>query len=322
VTESNAHRRALARLITGIESGDAAALAMIRAAGTQTYAAHRVGVTGPPGAGKSTLVNAMALHWRARGQTVAILSIDPSSPLTGGAILGDRIRMRELSGDTGVFIRSMASRGLSGGVASATADIVIALERHGFDRIVIETVGAGQSEVDIARLADTVLLVEAPGMGDDIQAIKAGIIEIADVIVVNKADKPDAAQTVAALRAALDLAVGPVGHHGPGSAVPETPSADWGVPVLATVAAERTGVEAVCDALDAHRLHLRDSPAGAARRQVRARLETLARLREAAYVRALQILGEPALNALVEAVARGVHPGPLIDQLLSDTAEK
>ena len=179
-------RRALARALTRIEGGAPLDTPVGRGR------AHIIGLTGAPGAGKSSLATALTLGWRAGGRTVAILSIDPSSPLTGGAILGDRIRMRALAGDPGVFIRSMASRGAAGAIAAAASDAVTLLSAAGFDIVLIETVGAGQSEIAITRLAHSVVLVEAPGMGDDIQAIKAGIIEIADVIVVNKADRPEA----------------------------------------------------------------------------------------------------------------------------------
>src|SRR4029077_17317416 len=169
--------------------------------------AHIIGVTGAPGTGKSSLVSTLARHYRSSGLTIGIVAVDPTSPFTGGAILGDRIRMRDLAGDPGIFIRSMASRGSLGGLARASADLVRALDAAGFDRILIETVGAGQTEVDIARAAQTTVVVEAPGLGDDVQAIKAGLLEVADVLVVNKADLPGADAAVRALRASLDLAL-------------------------------------------------------------------------------------------------------------------
>ena len=164
-----------------------------------------IGVTGAPGTGKSTLVNEMTKRYRAQGKTVGILAVDPTSPFTGGALLGDRIRMRDLSGDSGVFIRSMATRGSLGGLARATRDAIRVLDAGGFDLILVETVGAGQNEVDIVRAADTTVVVEAPGMGDEVQAIKAGILEIADVLVVNKADRQGVNHTVQALRMMLEL---------------------------------------------------------------------------------------------------------------------
>jgi LAO/AO transport system kinase len=198
-------RRALARLITQIENGAASASEALAALFSHTGSAHLVGVTGAPGTGKSSLVNRLALALRKQERTVAILAVDPTSPFTGGAILGDRIRMRDLAGDPGVFIRSMASRGSLGGLAHASADVIKVLDAAGFGVVLVETVGAGQAEVDIARHTQTVIVVEAPGFGDDVQAIKAGILEIADVLVVNKADDPRARNTERALRMMLDL---------------------------------------------------------------------------------------------------------------------
>ncbi len=208
------NRRQLSRLLTRAENGQADA--EIAAIYPHTGQAHIIGVTGAPGTGKSTLVNALTKQYRSQQRTVAIVAVDPTSPFTGGAILGDRIRMRELSGDVGVFVRSMATRGSLGGLARATGDLVCVFDAAGFDVILIETVGAGQSEVDIARLAQTTLVVEAPGLGDDVQAIKAGILEIADILVVNKADRPGVDNTVRALRAMLDLGhrVERISHHG------------------------------------------------------------------------------------------------------------
>ncbi|MCK4962023.1 MAG: methylmalonyl Co-A mutase-associated GTPase MeaB, partial [Anaerolineales bacterium] len=206
-------RLALARLLTQIENEELVGLDCLSDLYPHTGRAHLVGVTGAPGTGKSTLVNRLVLHMRsvAEGKetepaTVAVVAVDPSSPFSGGAILGDRIRMRDLAGDPGVFIRSMASRGALGGLARATAGMVQALDAVGFDIILIETVGAGQAEVDIARTAHTTVVVSAPSMGDEIQAIKAGILEIADILVVNKADIPGADNTLRFLRATLQMA--------------------------------------------------------------------------------------------------------------------
>ncbi|MFN3373348.1 MAG: methylmalonyl Co-A mutase-associated GTPase MeaB, partial [Chloroflexus sp.] len=198
----NGERRALARAISLVEQGGPVARAVMAAA--YPYAqAHRVGITGPPGAGKSTLVTSLAQEWRRRGVSVGIVAVDPSSLFSGGAVLGDRIRMQALGGDPGVFIRSMASRGRMGGLARATADAVTLIAAAGFPIVIIETVGAGQDEVDIAQTADTTIVVEVPGMGDDVQSIKAGMLEIADIFVVNKADRPGVDQTVRQLRTML-----------------------------------------------------------------------------------------------------------------------
>ncbi len=205
------NRLALARLLTQIENGSLEGQAALSELFPRTGRAHLIGVTGAPGTGKSTLVNQLARHYRrdadeSARKRVGIVAVDPSSPFTGGAILGDRVRMQDLAGDPGVFIRSMASRGSLGGLASATAGIVQALDAAGYELILIETVGAGQAEVDIARLAHTTIVIEAPGLGDDIQAIKAGIMEIADLLVINKADRPGVDATERALRSNLQLA--------------------------------------------------------------------------------------------------------------------
>ncbi|HEY3342254.1 MAG TPA: methylmalonyl Co-A mutase-associated GTPase MeaB, partial [Anaerolineae bacterium] len=207
-------RRELARLITRIENGEPGAQTALDALYARSGHARVIGITGAPGSGKSTLVAEIsrALRAKANPPRLGIIAVDPSSPFSGGAILGDRIRMRDLFGDPGVFIRSMASRGALGGIASATADVVTALDASGFDIIIIETVGSGQLEVDVARIAETVIVVEAPGAGDDVQAVKAGILEIADIVVVNKSDREGVAQTMSALRSALDLAI-PAPHH-------------------------------------------------------------------------------------------------------------
>lgn len=300
-------RRALARALTRIENGEAAGQDAVRAAWARTGRAHRVGVTGAPGSGKSTLVSVLARAWRSSGRSVAILSIDPSSPFTGGAILGDRIRMRELSGDPGVFIRSMASRGAAGGLASAAADAVALLDAHGFDLVVVETVGAGQSEVDVVRLADSVVVVEAPGMGDDVQAIKAGILEIADVLVVNKSDRPGAQKTIAALQAALDLAPQSHGHHGVAVSSEERVHArdGWSTPVLATAATTGAGVSALIDVLKLHHEWLQQSGEAELRRMRRAGHEVLARLREQLMQRALQVVSTEIIAELQASVASG-----------------
>ena len=274
-------RLALARLLTLVENNTPEGRDSLDELFPHAGKAHLVGVTGSPGSGKSTLVNQIALHFRRMDQPkrVAIVAVDPSSPFTGGAVLGDRVRMRDLSGDTGVFIRSMAARGSLGGLAQATAGVVQVFDAAGFELVLIETVGAGQAEVDIARLAHTTLVVEAPGMGDEIQAIKAGILEIADILVINKADHPGADNTERALKSMLDLAH-PVEkvfrHHGQAMTVSAPEAAHdpalWIPPIVRTVATEGTGVSGLVDSISAHAEHLRRS--GDWSKRERARLET------------------------------------------------
>ncbi|MHB8495773.1 MAG: methylmalonyl Co-A mutase-associated GTPase MeaB, partial [Casimicrobiaceae bacterium] len=201
--------RAIARLLTRAESGTAEARVTLDAMYAHAGRAHVVGITGVPGSGKSTLVARLAAAVRMDGRRIAIVAVDPSSPYSGGAILGDRIRMGELAGDPGVYVRSMATRGALGGLARGTLEAVDVLDAAGFDIVMIETVGVGQDEVDVARAAHTTVVVSAPGLGDDIQAIKAGILEIADIHVVSKCDRPDANRTIADLKNMLALGLGP-----------------------------------------------------------------------------------------------------------------
>ena len=270
-----------------------------------------VGVTGSPGTGKSTLVSELAKAYRRAGQTVGIVAVDPTSPFTGGAILGDRIRMRDLAGDPGVFIRSMATRGSLGGLARATADVVQILDAAGYDIILVETVGAGQSEVDIARTADTTVVVEAPGLGDEVQAIKAGILEIADVLVVNKADREGATNTVRALQAMLDLGAAPrrALHHGVTLAVgvpiphsaPSEPA--WRPPILQTVALESKGVAEVVEAIARHQAYLAESGEAQTRRRRHIESELLAILRETLLRRLMGSVSPADVSQMVERVA-------------------
>jgi LAO/AO transport system kinase len=225
--------RAVARALTWVENGTEEGAALLRALGGRARAAHRVGVTGPPGAGKSTLVSALAGLWRAAGRKVGILAVDPSSPFTGGALLGDRIRMGAHAGDPSVFIRSLATRGALGGLAPGVDDAADVLEVAGFDPVVVETVGVGQGEVEIAKAADTTVVVLAPGAGDEIQGMKAGLLEVADLIVVNQADREGAHRLLASLEAALGL------------------SARKAPPILRTVATTGAGVDDLRERIDA-----------------------------------------------------------------------
>ena len=270
-------RLALARAISRVEDDAEDAALIVQAAFAHTGKAHLVGITGAPGTGKSTLVSALVESYRASGLTVGVLAVDPTSPFSGGALLGDRVRMTRHSGDAGVFIRSMATRRGMGGLAKASADAMLLLDAAGFDRILVETVGAGQAEIEIASVADTVVVVEAPGMGDEVQAIKAGLLEIADIFAVNKADRKGAARTIAALEMMLETgsaAAQTILHHGQrmetGAAASETEAAGgWSIPVLKTVAISGGGVDQLRDALEGHRAWLGESGTLAARERKR-----------------------------------------------------
>ena len=281
-------RRALARLISFVEDDGPQAHRALALLHPHSGHAHIIGVTGAPGTGKSTLVNELAKGLRAQGRTVGIVAVDPTSPFTGGALLGDRVRMRDLAGDPGIFIRSMATRGSLGGLAQATGDVVKVLDAVGFAVVLVETVGVGQAEVDIARTAHTTVVVEAPGLGDEVQALKAGLLEIADLLVVNKADRPGAAQTARALEAMLDL-----GRSDNG----------WRPPVLQTVALDGTGVDAALEAIAAHRAYLQESGQWARRERERARADLLRVLERELLHRLRARAGEDVLEHWVERVA-------------------
>lgn len=297
------NRRALAQALTLVETGGPQARALLGALFAHTGRAHIIGVTGAPGAGKSTLVAALAAHWRRAGRTVGIIAVDPTSPFTRGAILGDRIRMQALSGDPGVFIRSMASRGRLGGIARATGDAVALLDAAGYDVVLVETVGAGQGEVEIAAAAHTTIVIEIPGAGDDIQAIKAGILEIADLLVVNKADRDGAEQTVRQLRAMLSLA--------------DLPANGWTPPVIAAVATRGEGIEAIAAATEQHLAYLRESGRCTAREQERAARELRLILQETALERVRARVSSSEWDMVIEQiVARALDPYAAADHLL------
>jgi len=330
VLEGN--RLSISRLLTQVENNSPESRAVLAELFPHTGKAHLIGMTGAPGTGKSSLVNQLALHYRkSQDQKVAIVAVDPSSPFTGGAVLGDRVRMRDLSGDDGVFIRSMASRGSLGGIAQTTASFTQVFDAAGFEIIIIETVGAGQSEVDIARLAHTTIVVEAPGLGDDIQAIKAGILEIADVIVINKADRPGVEVTERALRSTLELAHPTkrvVRHHGKNMSTgdysitqTDTNKIIWIPPINKTVATEGKGIADLAESIAKHADHLRQSGDWAARDRARLVSELDALIREELMSRFLENIPQAKYDEVVEKVLnRDLSPYEAIKFLVNLTS--
>ena len=282
--------RAVARLVSLVEDESPLLRPVMAALAPHTGRAHVVGLTGAPGVGKSTSTNALIGALRAAGKRVGVLAVDPSSPFSGGALLGDRIRMQDHASDEGVFIRSMASRGHLGGLSFTTPQAVRVLDAAGFDVVLVETVGVGQSEVEVAGLADTTMVLLAPGMGDGIQAAKAGILEVGDVYVVNKADRDGAERLRRDLRNGLSLA--------------ERPEGSWKPPIVLTVAQSGQGVDEVVAALSSHRDWLGETGQLAVRRSRRARAEVEA-VAVAALRRRWEIGDRSALDALAEAVAAG-----------------
>lgn len=301
-------RVALGRLLSLVEeAGDSAGpidrLVML------DWPASVIGVTGPPGAGKSTLTDALVSEVRAEGRRVAVLAIDPSSPVSGGAILGDRVRMNGHSADTGVFIRSVATRGASGGLTTTVSAILRVIAAAGFDTVLLETVGVGQIELDVAAVADTVLVVVTPGAGDEVQAVKAGVLEIASVFVLNKADLEGAAQAEADLLAALSL----------GRQLSGGDSSEWVVPVLRTVARSRDGIRAVVDAVAAHSQWIAESGRVELVRLERRRRELASRVEQAFLSAATRVVDSPAFSEMVEAVMAGDRSvGDALQSLVTD----
>ncbi|TAM70855.1 MAG: methylmalonyl Co-A mutase-associated GTPase MeaB [Chloroflexota bacterium] len=307
-------RRALARLLTEIEERSAAGEAGLRSLYPMAGAAHLVGVTGAPGSGKSTLVAALVGEARRGGRAVAVVAIDPSSPITGGAILGDRVRMQAYAGDRDVFIRSMASRGHAGGLAPATVAAVAVLDAVGFPLVFVETVGTGQSEVEIAAIADTTVVVQAPEMGDEVQAIKAGLLEVADLVVVNKGDRPGAHRAASQLRAMLTVgAVHDRAANASGRPRPKRPE------VLLATALDGSGVAELLAALDRRHAARAEDGGQQAARLARARAELDGILAERLQAR----LHTPAMAALTSAAvaaiaAHEMDPYAAADRLLDE----
>ena len=295
--------RALARVITRVENRSSDSPSILQGLFPHTGRARVVGVTGSPGAGKSSLVDRMAAAYRQQGKELAIVAVDPSSPFTGGAILGDRIRMTALATDPGVFIRSMATRGRLGGLAFATADVVSVLDAAGRDPVIVETVGVGQDEVDIVKLAEVSIVVLAPGMGDDVQALKAGLMEIGDIFVINKCDRPGVEKMEQAVTTLLSLA-----HREDG----------WVPPVVKTVATEARGIEQLLAAIDQCYEHLRNSGTGEAKKRQMARQRLLNLLEERIVKRVIEtVFADGKLDDVIDRIVKHeTDPFAVVDEVL------
>ncbi len=299
-------RRALARVLSRIESGNPTGREYMRELYPRSGNAHTIGITGGAGSGKSTLTGALAAEYRKRNFKVGIVAVDPSSPFSQGAILGDRIRMQSLILDPGVFVRSMASRGTLGGLAPTIDDVIAAMDAFGFEYILVETVGAGQDEVEIAGSALTTILVNNPGTGDDIQAMKAGIIEVADILVVNKSDLPGADMLASQLKALLSLA----------------PPAEYEVPLLSTIATRGEGMIELADAVDNHRAYLDSSGMLQIRRKDDARHQILSIAQRMLLEHVRKASSESKIEALVDEVAkRALDPHTAAAKMVADSVQ-
>jgi len=307
-------RLSVARALSLVEgqkpSERVAARKLLAALHSHTGRAHLIGVTGPSGTGKSTLVNQLARAYRERDARVGIIAVDPTSPFSGGALLGDRVRMRDVAGDPGVFVRSMATRGALGGLATAASDAVQVLDAAGYSIVFVETVGAGQDEIEIARTAHTTVVVGAPGLGDDIQAMKAGLMEVADIFVVNKADRDGADQTVRSLEVMLEI--GRTWNLSDGKPGERT----WQVPVCEAVALDGTGVSDLVSWIESHRSYLRQSGQLAKKEWQRARTELEALLQRELLSRFLSRLEPDRLEDIVSRIAsRKLAPYEALEEL-------
>jgi LAO/AO transport system kinase len=299
----NGDVRALSRIITRVENRSADSLSLLQQLFPHSGKSEVIGVTGSPGSGKSTLVDRLAAAYRNKGKTLAVVAVDPSSPFTGGAILGDRIRMQTPGTDPGVYIRSMATRGHLGGVATATADVVTVLDAAGRDPIIVETVGVGQDEIDIVKLADVSIVVLVPGMGDDVQALKAGIMEIGDIFVINKCDRPGVEKMERAVLAMLSLA-----HRADG----------WQPPVLKTVATEGRGIDDLVGAIAQCHSFFQSSVARLEKKKDAARQRLITLLEERLVKSAVQqVFPDGELNRVVEQIAeRQRDPYSVVDEII------
>lgn len=294
--------RAIAKALRHIDDRTAERRGLLKALHPHAQKTHVIGLTGSPGAGKSTVVDALISHYREQGRTVGVVCVDPSSPFSGGAILGDRIRMHRHVLDSGVFIRSLATRGALGGLSRSAADSATVLGAAGYDVVLIETVGVGQDEIDVCRVAQSVVVVLTPGMGDDVQAIKAGILEIADVFLINKADRDGASKVRTDLRAMMSL----VGAH-----------ERTDPPILESVATERRGIKELAEALALHRQFLNETPEGQQREKARRREAFRLACKDELLDRFMQSL-ERQLTAAANAVEAGAAPQEQIEKLIGE----
>lgn len=292
----NGHPRSISRLISRVEARDPECRPALAQIYEHTGRAHLIGITGVPGSGKSTLVRELALAARKTDRTIGIIAIDPSSPFSGGAILGDRIRMNELTGDPGIFIRSMATRGALGGLARASMDAVDLLDAAGFDMILLETVGVGQDEVDIVQAAHTTVVVSAPGLGDDVQAMKAGLLEISDIHVVSKCDRADANKTIIDLKAMLSLGLRMNSTTG------------WQPPVVRTSAEAKEGIDELLAAIDRHREHLQQSGELAQRRRRTAEMRMLKTAEDILRARFISRDDDIVVDLVERVITRALDP--------------
>ncbi|WP_019880375.1 methylmalonyl Co-A mutase-associated GTPase MeaB [Succinispira mobilis] len=300
----NKSRLALSKAITAVENEQEDAVEIMCKLYPHTGNAYVLGITGPPGAGKSTLTDKIAKEYRKRGKTVGIVAIDPTSPYSGGAILGDRIRMLELSSDEGVFIRSMATRGSLGGLSQKTAEVVKLMDAFGIDIVIVETVGVGQSEVDIVKTADTTMVVLIPGMGDDIQAIKAGILEIGDLFTINKADREGVDRLNIEIQMMLEL---------------NPKSVAWKPPINRTIASDNQGVVQVVDSIEEHAVYMRESKELAVRRAERIKTEISAMINEQInrYI-AKEVINTSGFdNTVKQLQERETNPYAVVDEIVS-----
>jgi len=295
--------RALSRAISTVENRESTSSDLLKALFPHTGRARILGLTGPPGAGKSTLVDQLARHYRKENRTVGIIAVDPTSPYTGGAILGDRIRMQEHFSDPGIYIRSMATRGSLGGLARATADVATVLDASGRDLIMIETVGVGQDEVDIVRLADVTIVILVPGMGDDVQTIKAGIMEIADIFVINKSDREGAERVEREIRALQSLAVR---------------SDNWTPPIVQTVASEGKGIAELAEAVAGYEEYLQKENLALKHHIQNWRERLVEMLRDALLEKAREQLGDSAVSRYAAEVAEHKRdPYTLVEEIVA-----